>query len=185
MPVTVGWQRAATLNMLDLELLHNFCTSTCYTLHSDPTLKTLWRLNVPRLGFKYDFVMHGILSLSALHLASTRPEQREWYISHAMLQNQAALGLVTSIPLNITDENCSAIYLFSILTFILKLASPRKPGDLLVIGESGLQEWLILFRGMQAIIQASHEPLQSGVLGPMFSVGARRLRLRDEYTAEE
>ena len=185
MPVVEGWQQAADLNILDLELLHNFCTSTCYTLHSDPTLKTLWAINVPKLGFKYDFVMHGILSLSALHLAYTRPERREWYISQATLQNQASLGLVTSILPNITDENCSAVYLFSTLTFILKLASPHKPGDLLVIGESGLQEWLALFRGMQAIILSSHDALESGVLGPMFTVGARRSRLRDVYTSEQ
>ena len=34
------------LNLLDLELLHNYITSTANTLHTDPALKTLWKINV-------------------------------------------------------------------------------------------------------------------------------------------
>ena len=184
---TQKWQQAAALNALDLELLHNFCTSTCYTLHGDPTLKTLWRVTAPQLGFTHDFVMRGILAISALHLAHSRPNQREKFISQAMLHNQAGLVAVTAILPNITKENCSAIYLFSIITFLLTLASPRKPGDLLVMGKSGLAEWLTLFRGVQVIVSSFQEELRSGVLGPMFSIGKRRSQSRNKQSdsAEE
>jgi hypothetical protein len=181
--VSVGqhWQQAPTLNVPDLELLHNFCTSTCYTLHSNPTLKTLWRVNAPQLGFSHDFVMRGILSISALHLAHTRPDQRQNYISQALQHNQAGLKAMTAILPSINKKNCSAVYLYSVTTFILTLASPRKPGDLLIMGQSALAEWLTMFRGMQAIVNSFHDELQSGVLGPMFSVGSRRSQLRDEH----
>lgn len=178
----VGQQWPA-LNVLDLELLHNFCTSTCYSLHGNPTLKTLWRVNVPQLGFTYDFVMRGILALSALHLAHSRPDHREKFISQAMLHNQESLRAVTAILPNITKENCSAVYLFSVITFILTLASPRKPGDLLVMGQSGLAEWLTLFRGVQAIVRSFQGELRSGILGPMFSVGTRRSEVRDAHAS--
>lgn len=36
------------LNLLDLELLHNYITSTANTLHTDPAMKTLWKINVRR-----------------------------------------------------------------------------------------------------------------------------------------
>lgn len=182
--VVQDWQQPASLNILDLELLHNFCTSTCYTLNSDPILKTLWRINVPQLGFEYDFVLRGILSLSALHLARFRPDRRDWYISQAMLQSHAGLARAAPMLSNITEENCSAMYLFSILTFILKLASPRKPGDLLVMGDSGLQEWMVFFHGMRVIVKSSHDTLKKGVLSPMFAAGKRRSQLWEKYGSE-
>jgi hypothetical protein len=39
-------QSTPGLNLLDLELLHNYITSTANTLHTDPALKTLWKINV-------------------------------------------------------------------------------------------------------------------------------------------
>jgi hypothetical protein len=39
-------QSTPGLNVLDLELLHNYITSTANTLHTDPALKTLWKINV-------------------------------------------------------------------------------------------------------------------------------------------
>ena len=97
LPVTQFNANGPVLNMLDLELLHNFSTSTCYTLHSDPALKTLWRINVPQLGFQYDFVMRGLLALSALHMAYYKPERRDLYVAHAKLQNQAGLRAVAAM----------------------------------------------------------------------------------------
>jgi hypothetical protein len=39
-------QSTPGLNLLDLELLHNYVTSTANTLHTDPAMKTLWKINV-------------------------------------------------------------------------------------------------------------------------------------------
>ena len=59
---------AHDLNLVDLEFLHNYCTSTALTLHRDPPTIRLWSITVPEFGFIHDYVMHGILALSALHL---------------------------------------------------------------------------------------------------------------------
>ena len=37
----------------------------------------LWRENIPREAIKHSFLMHGILALSALHIAHTRPEEAD------------------------------------------------------------------------------------------------------------
>jgi hypothetical protein len=97
------------LNLTDLELLHNYTTSTAFTLHTDPALKVLWRINVAQLGFQNDFVMRGILALSALHLARFRPERRDFYMSQALTQHQAGLRMTTGLLASITKENCSAV----------------------------------------------------------------------------
>lgn len=97
------------LNLSDLELLHNYVTSTAFTLHTDPALKALWRINAAQLGFQNDFVMRGILALSALHLSRFRPERRDFYMSQALLQHQAGLRMTTGLLSSITKENCSAV----------------------------------------------------------------------------
>jgi hypothetical protein len=167
------------LDLLDLELLHNFSTATCYTIHSDPMQKTIWRIAVPRLGFSYDFVMRGILALSALHLAYLQPEKKDFYLSQALMHHGTGLRIATAILPHVTQENCSALYIFSALASIFALASPRKPTDFLLVEESGIATWLIFFRGARSIVRSAEEALSSGPLGAMFKMGARRYQLRD------
>ena len=173
---------ASSMNMVHLELLHNYATSTCFTLSHNPLIRTLWRINVPQVGLSYSFVMHGIFSISALHLAHFRPGKRSFYLSCAQAENEIALRAVSSILPNITNDNCSALYIFSAITCVVGLASPRKPGDFLLITNNGIAEWLILFRGTRSIIDSSPEMLFNGPLGPMFREGARNIQAH-EYAA--
>ena len=85
-----------------------------------------------RLGFENDYVMRGILAISALHLAYFRPLRREFYLAQAVAQHEAGLHQATGILSNITEHNCNALYIFTAISCIYTLASPRLPGDLLV-----------------------------------------------------
>lgn len=169
----------SALNLIDLELLYNFTTQTCYTLHSDPVQKTMWRINVPGVGVANDFVMRGILALSALHLAHMQPDKKEFYLAQGVRHHQYSLRRVNSILPHITDQNASALYIFSALAGLFALASPRRPEDFLVVSDNGVADWAVLFRGTKSIIESSEAILQAGPLGPMFSAGFRRAQLRD------
>ncbi|KAL3425534.1 C6 zinc finger protein [Phlyctema vagabunda] len=170
-------ESSMSLNLTDLELLHNFTTQTFSTLAFDPLLRNLWRINVPQLAFNYGFVMRGILAVSALHLAYYKPSKREYYLAQAMRQHQTALNTGIGMLSNVTEENCSAIYIFSVLTFFFTLGSPRKAGHFLLIENNGIAEWLYLLRGTRTIVESCLDALRNGILGPMFRVGDRRLAL--------
>ncbi|TVY78578.1 Sterol uptake control protein [Lachnellula suecica] len=167
-----------SLNMLDLELLHNFSTSTCLTLHTNPSLRALWKVNVPRVGFSHDFVMRGILAVSALHMAHFVPEKKDFYVSQALIHHQSGLRVATSMLSNINDDNCSALYIFSALTLFVAVATPRKPGDFVIVGNTGLVDWPVLLKGTISIIASSQEALSKGVFSSMFKSGERRELLR-------
>ncbi|KAI9714187.1 MAG: hypothetical protein M1828_001202 [Chrysothrix sp. TS-e1954] len=168
------WVPADSLNVLDLELLHNFSTSTCFTLSTNQSIKTVWRINVPKLGFKYHFVMHSLLALSALHLAYFDEEKRDFYISYARSHHGAGLSMANAVLPNLTLENCHAVYTFSALTYFFTLASPRRDtGFLMFVGE-GATNWLSLLRGSLSVIREAPEELRSGVLGPLFQAGRQR-----------
>ncbi|RFU35439.1 hypothetical protein B7463_g906, partial [Scytalidium lignicola] len=181
---TAGIERQAlSLNLADLELLHNYCTSTCYSLSANPILRTLWKINVPQLGFAYGFVMRGILALSALHLAYFRRDRRDYYISQAILHHQTGLQVAISLLSNINAENCTAVYLFSTMTFMFALADPRNADEFFLVSNS-MPEWPSLLQGTRSIMETSYGILHSGSLGPMFEAGRRRVELRDQSIVE-
>ncbi|OWO98716.1 hypothetical protein B2J93_5374 [Marssonina coronariae] len=173
------------LNLTDLELLHNYVTSTAFTIHTDPAMKIAWRVNVPQVGFQYDFVMRGILAISALHMAHYKPDRREFYIQQGMVQHQTGLRVATEVLANVTEENCTGVYAFSALTIFFTLASPRKPGDLLLVGDNGMADWLFLVKGTSFIVNSYEDSLRQGVLGPMFQAGRRQNQVRSQYTSEQ
>ncbi|EKG20563.1 hypothetical protein MPH_02090 [Macrophomina phaseolina MS6] len=155
------------LNMVDLELLHNFVTSTCFTISQNQELRTLWRVEVPRLAFQYDFVMRAILAVSAAHMAHWKPDRADFYISRAIAHHKIGLRGPTTILPHVNKDNCSPLYIFSALTAILSLAMPRKPDDILFVGSEGVAEWLFLLRGITSIVQSSRDWILNGSIGAM------------------
>jgi hypothetical protein len=170
--------------MEDLELLHNFSTSTCFTVSYEPVVRTLWRINVPQLAFSHDYVMRGILAVSGLHLAYYNPERKDFYISQAMMHHQAGLRAASPQIPQMSRDNSSALYIFSVLTCIFALASPRRPEDYLLFAEKGTPEWLLLLRGTRSIFEVAATELETGILAALFKAGERRLALQKSNTAE-
>ncbi|RDW82323.1 hypothetical protein BP6252_03435 [Coleophoma cylindrospora] len=178
-------ESSMVLNLADLELLHNYTTSTVSTITFDPMLRDLWRINVPQLGFEYGFVMRGILAVSALHLAYNKPAKREYYLNLAMHQHQTALRDGIAIVSSVNEENCPAVYIFSILTFLFTLGSPKKADNFLLIESSGVADWLYLLRGTRLIIESCRGSLSDSIIGPMFQIGFRRMAQQENVAGIE
>ncbi|KAJ5699157.1 hypothetical protein N7462_001162 [Penicillium macrosclerotiorum] len=166
------------IGMADLELLHHYSTSACYTISRLPVLQAVWRIKVPQFGFSFPFVMRGILAFSALHLAHLRPERRAHYVAQAEFHHTQALQAVSAIIPNMSEENAPAIYLISSITCLISCAKPRLPHELWIIGDRDI-EWLSLFRGTAFIISAAEETIKFGVLSPIFKNGNMRSRARN------
>jgi len=77
--------------------------------------------------------MRGVLALSALHISYHRPQKRDLYLSRAMAHHNAGLIEATNAIRNVSNENCTALFLFTSICCIFNLAPPRQPGDFLVI----------------------------------------------------
>lgn len=129
------------LNMLDLELLLNYTTSTYSTFSNDRLVHDFWRRTVPDMGLQCDFVMRCVLALSALHIASYRPDKREFYISTALRHHQLASRKAMLLLGHVTEDTAENLFIFSILTicvgkipyinslFLTQLANvPLSPG---------------------------------------------------------
>ena len=118
--------------------------------------------------------MEAVLTISALHLAHCKPLQKDFFIEKALQLHESALRTTNKLLLNINEDNCSAIYCVSTLTCLIACAKPRQSDGFLLVRETGLLEWLRLFRGHRSIIYSYMDTLHSGPLGVMFKIGRHR-----------
>ncbi|KAL4776927.1 hypothetical protein BDW60DRAFT_52785 [Aspergillus nidulans var. acristatus] len=118
------------LNIQDLELMMQWCTTTYRSVSRNSTVENIWQAVVPREAMRHPFLMHGILALSALHLAVTSDgDLREQYIRISKVhQNQAALGL-ESIAGKLKQHHSNAAFTLSNIMVIFSFALPEIMGQ--------------------------------------------------------
>ena len=140
--------------MDELELLHHFTTVTCYTLSDRSESHELWRVIVPQIAFQHDFLMRGILAISALHLSNLRPMMHEQYTHIGAKQQDAALSSFRPIMDGMNSTNCDASFAMSSLIVVYGFESPKVSDSLGMFSYKGdhSDEWLPLIRGVNSIL---------------------------------
>ncbi|CAK7200205.1 hypothetical protein SEUCBS139899_002896 [Sporothrix eucalyptigena] len=173
------------LQIHHLELLHNYCTLTSYTLSSDPILRNVWRINVPQEGFKYEFVLRSVFALSALHMASytTDAPEKQRYLQMARAEHGVALRDIATALSQASADNCSALHVSAAMTFMYAWAAPRQPGDIFLVAPSTpgssekavVADWVFLMRGTRSITEMWSEKLLEGPFGIVLRMGAESM----------
>ena len=164
--------RLPALQMEELELLHHFTTETCYTLSDRPESHDLWRVNAPQVAFQHDFLMRGILAISALHLSRLKPLRHDHYRQIAIKQQDSALSSFRSIMSNMSnmsnmdETNCDAFFALSSLIVVYGFESPKTSDSLGMFSYNGLDsdEWLPLIRGVNSILMSVWPWIKNGRL---------------------
>ena len=148
--------QVSPLQMAELELLHHFTTETCYTLSDRPESHELWRVTVPHVAFEHEFLMRGILAITALHLSSLRPDRQTYWNHVAAKQQDAALSSFRTIMSRMGESNCEALLAMSSLIVVYGFESPKNADSLGMFNYNGRDsdEWLPLIRGVNSIIMS-------------------------------
>ncbi|KAK6401690.1 hypothetical protein LTR81_023179 [Elasticomyces elasticus] len=162
------------LNLLDLELFHNFTTATYATLSTDHASRNIWKNAIARKATRSDFVMRALLSVSALHISRHRLEQKHRYLSYAIAYHDRASHQAATLMGELIPENLEDLWIFSVLTMYFALGSPQFTNLPLAVGENMLPEWTFLFNGVHHISNALHASSYSGILSPIIEHGKDR-----------
>ncbi|KAI8961026.1 hypothetical protein F5Y11DRAFT_358003 [Daldinia sp. FL1419] len=177
---------AGCFSALDLELLHHFTTSTCFTFSTEPMVRNFWRVNAPRMGFSFEYVLRGILSLSALHLARFKPQRRDVLVEQAMVHHNASSSIALTVLNDITPDDSVPIFFFSMLTTYIAFASPKESDNLLLVSNGVMPEWLFLFRGMRSVLELNCDAMHSVLsLGFIFESGRQMNEIWEATTPPE
>ena len=154
------------LSQLDLELLHNYTTATCFSLSSDASKQQIWQVAVPREAVSHDFLLHALLAISAVNLCYVNPTERHLYERAAVTHRN--LALITSIPaLNeVTADNCHALFamssIISVLCFVLPYGAQWETlsdpvNDIVSVSK--------LICGVKTVLHSAREWIALGSLG--------------------
>ncbi|GKZ63057.1 hypothetical protein AnigIFM49718_010788 [Aspergillus niger] len=177
-PSSSGWigsgdllPRAPELNLSDMELLLQWCSSTYATMAHDQQFEHLYQYVLPKEGLEYPFVLHGLLALSALHIARAKdPTSGTRYFSIALEHQNRAIALFRPIVPSIDRDNSHPIFVFASL--LLQLAFAIPPCSPLVETHDPVQDLVQAFtlcRGLREIWGASWQWVKEGKLADVFT----------------
>ena len=126
----------------------------------------LWRLVVPRVAFSYEYVMHGLLAMSALHLSFLRPRDESYAVTAAERHGKALESLRAAFQTENPQhpQHATALFAASSLVALYVYACPPAVEDIKV------PMWIPLFRGIWAIVRWRWDWVKQGELGRMLNV---------------
>ncbi|KAK4991959.1 hypothetical protein LTR66_006413 [Elasticomyces elasticus] len=125
-----------------------------------PEHQQIWRDTFPTMGFSHPFVLHGILAISALHLAAPADSAKEALLSRASAHHNVALSSFSAALAQISKDNCMAVFGFSGLTSLYALATISVQHE-------------ALHRGSLAVIKLHWDHLVTTELKGMLLIGQR------------
>lgn len=138
----------------DLELMHHFCAITANTLATREDLRYTWRVTVPREGYSNPFLMHGILSMAALHRAYLYPAKAEEYLRLSAYHQSSGLKDFQKLLLNIQQDNWKAVFCFASMVVIYVSALPTRLGTpILPTPISNITNLLLVTKGMDSFLR--------------------------------
>ncbi|KAL1884036.1 hypothetical protein Daus18300_000145 [Diaporthe australafricana] len=165
--------------MDDMALLHHWTTSTSRTIVGLSGADYWWQEAFPRVAFGHPFLMHGILSLAALHLAHTHvgDDRKRYMADAARRQNLALPGFGQAIA-NMSEANSDAIFACASVNIAYVFGMY---GDLYDSGNVGSShsarnarvlgaEWIPMIRGIDAVLKPIYEHTRLGPLSPLLNL---------------
>ncbi|KAH8587909.1 hypothetical protein B0O99DRAFT_470077, partial [Bisporella sp. PMI_857] len=186
--------------LINLELIHHFATSTCLADNAMSPRMKCWQTAVIKQGFKHDYLLHSILTVSAFHIASLKrkgADRVDWcfdeqaYLNAAYDHYDLALPSFRQNLQSLNDQNCHALVACSILIFVA--SSARQAGVVQSSfasthsfssldhdkGYTRMLEWISLIRGVATLVYPYSATVKSGSLGDLIRLDPMALEDED------
>ncbi|GAM35067.1 C6 transcription factor [Talaromyces pinophilus] len=153
----------ADLHLRDLELMHHYCLEGYKSISQDDAFAQPFQKEVPKIALSHPFLMHGVLALSAVHLAylNKNGDRVNEYDELAAGHQTLALALFRKELDNITPSNSAALFVFSSIATVLAFASPQITGMHSLSPIDEMLQISTLCRGIAEILQTSRGWLEN------------------------
>lgn len=163
----VSTKKTTDLDVTTLRLMHHFTSVVALDLANGQTPEAiaLWQIHAVKLGFKHDFLLRGILAVSAFHLGYTHPERRAEYEIIGTTHQSIGLAEFQDTLAHVDETNCHAIFAFSCILIVLAFASGTKdkPKDF----NTDVLHWFYLLRGANIVLNMHHDTIRCSFLKPL------------------
>lgn len=152
--------------------MHFYTTRTSLSLSANLQTTQLLQEAICREAFANDFLMHGLLALTAVHIIYETKDYDTWCRA-ARSHNDVALSSFIRALNNINPVNCHALFAFSWILAILAISSARAAAT--GIHASVVEKtvgFFLLLRGVRTVIR--YEWVVDGPLGSLIDKGEPR-----------
>ena len=148
-------------------LMYHYSTSTCKDLPMSPNTAPVWQFTIPQEAAKHPFLMHGLLAVSAMHLAYKDPSSTAEFLPLSMHHQNLAISSFRTALLSITEENCNALFAqAAVLSISCKLFSCIKargqPPYMPTLDD--IIEPYVLTRGVGEVVSVAQHWIEKGPL---------------------
>lgn len=158
----------------DMKLMHHYVSNVSTTEGIEPmSRQSLWRDYIPQQALIYPFLLHGILALSALHLAYLERKQSTKYLR--MYDKHQAIALAkfrTTLSSEIDPDMAGALFALattlSVSSTARSCAVPEKMPHPAVMDMNDVAELFFLTKGVRDIIRVTGDYVRKGPMAPIF-----------------
>ncbi|KAL4972258.1 hypothetical protein BDW66DRAFT_163020 [Aspergillus desertorum] len=171
------------LDMTQLKLLVNWQHETCQFFSRDTETRVVWQISLVDEALKTPPLMHGILAVSALHLAlSDSGHEQAFWLGLATAHKGQALQALREGLNRVTPDNARSMIGLSSLVVAYAFGSALTGTD---GSESdkpsldALNKVFVLCRGVQQITSAAYAVLRQSNFAPLFSPSDQSIAMPD------
>ena len=147
--------------------MHHFTTVVALDLANSPApeAQALWQTHAIKLSLKHEFLLRGILAVSAFHLAYLHPERKGEYEFIGTRHQSLGLAGFQETLAHVDETNCHALFAFSCLLIVLAFASSAKEKSEDFTND--VLHWFYLLRGANIVLNMHHDTIRCSFLKPL------------------
>jgi hypothetical protein len=150
--------------------MHHFSTSVAKKLSNRNEIQEVWAVALPKEAYSCDYLIHGLLALSAIHLSSFDREHRHDYMGLSIYHLNKSLAGFRKCLVDISTDNCVPLFAASSVMVIhvcAQSALERNPKATQGNLQSQIEMLMKLFnmcRGVETILAPYSEDIRGSSL---------------------
>ncbi|KAL2060351.1 hypothetical protein VTL71DRAFT_9746 [Oculimacula yallundae] len=145
-----------------LEFLHHYHQKTSTTLGRAGKMD-VWLVIIPRIALSHEFLMHGLLAVSALHLSMLQPSRREELVEFASKSESLALPTFRELVRRNSPSDISAVFAFAgfVIPYMLAMSGVLGVSDV-EIPSPDKPHWFLMARGLIHLLTENWMAIEQG-----------------------
>ncbi|KAJ5375158.1 Protein of unknown function DUF3468 [Penicillium concentricum] len=163
-----------SLSIENTHLFDHYLNYTYKTISCGSDTDSAFRIIVPELAAQFPFLLHGMLACSALHLASSNPQNQRSYMLQAIRHQDQALPAFHLATMQVDTNNSQAILAYAFFLVVYGLSSESED-EILFLGNdreasSPSSNWISLLRNGCSMLCNVWTELTQGSLAPFTAI---------------